>query len=137
VTSRALLGLAAAIAAVGLFTGGLAWLLETPRVPAGVSVGQRLYTVYCATCHGEDGRGSWRAALFLIRPGDLADRERMRQHSDQYLFDIVKHGGSPIGRPGMPGFEHLSDDDVRELVRYLRRLSGTAGAAGAATPAGR
>ena len=122
---RAVIALALALAAIGVLTGGVAWLFETPRPQAGASRGERLYATLCATCHGDDGRGSWRATLFLIRPGDLTDRERMRQHTDRYLFDIIKYGGSPIGRPGMPGFEKVKDEDVEALVRYLRTLSKT------------
>jgi mono/diheme cytochrome c family protein len=120
---RPLIALLASLAVIGVLAGGLAWLLDAPKPRPGASRAERLYLAYCAHCHGEDGRGSWRAALFLIRPGDLTDRERMRQHTDEYLFNIIKHGGSPIGRPGMPGFEFLSDDDVKELVRYVRSLS--------------
>jgi mono/diheme cytochrome c family protein len=50
----------------------------------------------------------------------------MNRESDQYLFDIIKRGGDPIGRPGMPGFGfQLSDDDIMALVRYIRTLSTT------------
>jgi mono/diheme cytochrome c family protein len=123
---RGLAMLAAAIAGIGLFTGGLAWLFTDPRPPAGASRGERLYYAYCVECHGRDGQGSWRAVLFLLRPGNLADRARMSAHSDQYLFDIVKHGGSPVGRPGMPAFGyHLTDADIEALVAHLRVL-GTA-----------
>jgi len=118
---RAVIVLAAAIAGIGLLTGGLAWVLTDPRPPAGASRGERLYYAYCVECHGRDGRGSWRAALFLLRPGNLADPARMASHTDQYLFDIIKHGGAPLGRPGMPAFGyHMSDDDIRALVAYLR-----------------
>lgn len=122
-TRRPVIALVLAIAAIALFAGGLAWLLDTPRPPRGSTRGERLYFAYCVQCHGDDGRGSWRAALFLIRPGDLTDAEQMRQESDRYLFDIIKQGGSPIGRPGMPGFQHLPDADVEALVRYMRSLS--------------
>ena len=124
---RAVVILALAIAGIGTFTGGLAWLLTDPRPPAGASRGERLYYAYCVECHGRDGRGSWRAALFLLRPGTLADPARIATHSDQYLFDLVKHGGAPLGRPGMPAFGyHLSDDDIRTLVGYLRTLPAQA-----------
>src|SRR5262245_44855289 len=104
---------------LGVFVGGLAWLLDTPKPPPGMPRIARLYLGLCATCHGEHGRGSCRAALFLIRPGNLADPARLAQHSDQYLFDIIKNGGAPIGRPGMPAFGgSLSDDDIRALVAY-------------------
>jgi mono/diheme cytochrome c family protein len=121
---RPLLALLVVLAAVGAFTGGLAWLLDTPKPPPGASKAERLYLGLCATCHGADGRGSWRAALFLVRPGDLADAATIDRRSDQYLFDLIKHGGAPIGRPGMPGFgSTLSDNEIAELVRYVRSLS--------------
>ena len=121
---RPLLVLVLAIAAIGVFTAGLAVLLDTPRPPRGASRGERLYYGLCVTCHGPDGRASWRASLFLIRPGNLADAARLDQRSDQYLIDIIKNGGAPIGRPGMPAFgAALSDEEIRELVAYVRGLS--------------
>ena len=98
--------------------------LPDPAPPPNTSTGQRLYLLRCATCHGTRGTGSWRATLFLIRPGNLADSRRMAGFSDQYLFDIIKHGGSPLGKPGMPSFGfHLSDAEIRELAAYVRSLS--------------
>ncbi|HET7343044.1 MAG TPA: c-type cytochrome [Methylomirabilota bacterium] len=120
---RAFVVLALALVGIALFTGGLAWLLNDPRPPAGAPHGQRLYYAYCVECHGRDGRGSWRAALFLLRPGDLGKAARMTGESDRFLFDIIKSGGSPIGRPGMPAFGyHLADADIEQLVKYLRTL---------------
>lgn len=119
---RALLVLALALAGLGLFAGGLAWVLNDPRPPAGASRGERLYVSFCAGCHGVDGRGSWRAALFLIRPGDLTTAANQ---PDRYVFDIIKHGGASIGRPGMPAFGvQLSDEDIRTLAAYLKTLPG-------------
>ena len=121
---RPLLALLVILVAIGVFTGGLAWLLDTPRPPAGAPKAERLYLGLCATCHGPDGKGSWRAALFLVRPGSLSDAARLDARSDQYLFDLIKHGGAPIGRPGMPAFgSTLTDGDIREIVRYVRGLS--------------
>jgi mono/diheme cytochrome c family protein len=125
---RGVLILLAAVAAVGAFTGGLAWLLTDPRPPAGASRAQRLYYAYCVECHGVDGRGSWRASLFWLRPGDLTDRRRIAAESDQYLFDLIKNGGATIGRSGMPAFgAQLSDEDIALLVRYVRTLAAHAG----------
>src|SRR5712664_2906385 len=89
---RPLAALVIVLAAVGALTGGLAWLLDTPRVPPGAPRAERLYLGLCATCHGPDGRGSWRAALFLVRPGNLADAAAMDRRSDAYLFDLIKYG---------------------------------------------
>lgn len=121
---RPLAVLVLAIAALALFAGGLAWLLDTPKPPPGAPRAARLYYALCATCHGVDGRGSWRALLFVLRPGDLTDARRMRQHSDRYLFDLTKHGGAPVGRPGMPGFGfNLGDADIEALVAHVRGLA--------------
>jgi mono/diheme cytochrome c family protein len=121
---RPLVALVVALAAIGVLTGGLAWLLDTPRPPAGAPKAERLYLGLCATCHGADGRGSWRAALFLVRPGKLNDAAALAGRTDQYLFDLIKHGGAPIGRPGMPAFgATLTDGDIAEVVAYVRGLS--------------
>ena len=86
--------------------------------------GEAIYVDRCATCHGADGQGSWRAALFLVRPGKLSDAAALGARSDQYLFDLIKNGGAPIGRPGMPAFgSTLTESDIRELVTYVRGLS--------------
>jgi mono/diheme cytochrome c family protein len=120
---RPLVALALAIALIGGFAAGLAWLLNDPKVPANASHGQRLYLVRCAECHGPDGRGSWRAALFLLRPPDLTDRARQAAMSDRYMFDLIKSGGAPVGRPGMPSFGYqMSDADIELVVAYLRTL---------------
>lgn len=111
--------LAAALLGIGLFTGGLAWLLDPPKAPATAGRAERVYVGLCASCHGADGRGSWRAALFLIRPGDLT----AANPSDSYVFDVIKHGGAPIGRPGMPAFgAALGDEDIAQIVAYVRGL---------------
>ena len=119
---RPLIALVLSLAVIGLFAGALAWLLDTPKPPRGAPRGERLFVASCATCHGVDGRGSRRAALFLIRPGDLTDPARMSSHTDEYVFDIIKNGGAPFGRPGMPSFGHLSDTEIEALVRYVRSL---------------
>lgn len=95
-----------------------------PAPPPDAPPVQRTYLARCATCHGVRGNGSWRATLLLIRPGDLSDSRRMQALSDGYLFDITKQGGASLGKPGMPGYGfHLSDAEIRDLVRYLRTLT--------------
>ena len=124
---RAVVAFGVVIVGLGVFAGGLAWVLDAPKPPPGTPRIERLYLGLCATCHGADGRGSWRATFFLIRPGDFGDAARMRGQTDQYLFDVIKHGGAPLGRPGMPAFgASLADDDIRALVTYLRTLQGRA-----------
>src|SRR5256885_754214 len=73
---RALLVLVLAIAAIGVFAAGLATLLDTPGPPRGASRGERLFYGLCVTCHGTDGRGSWRAAPAPLRATTPAARPR-------------------------------------------------------------
>ena len=111
-----------------LLIGGtfLALLFLPHPVPRNATAVQRAYLSKCATCHGANGRGSWRATVFLIRPGDLTDKKTMAQLSDEYLFNLIKNGGATIGKPGMPAFGyHLTDDEIRALVAYVRTLSAT------------
>ena len=108
-----------------LMAGSVLALLFLPHpVPRTATAVQRAYLTHCATCHGSNGRGSWRATIFFIRPGNLADREAMSRLSDDYLFNLIKNGGATIGKPGMPAFGyHLSDPEIRALVAYVRTLS--------------
>jgi mono/diheme cytochrome c family protein len=110
-----------------LFGGSFLALLFLPHpVPKTATPVQRAYLTHCATCHGANGHGSWRATIFFIRPGDLTDRRVMTQLSDDYLFSIIKNGGATIGKPGMPAFGyHLSDPEIRALVAHVRGLSAT------------
>ena len=108
-----------------LLGGSLAALLFLPHpVPKNATAVQRAYLSRCAACHGSNGRGSWRATIFLIQPGDLADRNAMSRLSDNYLFGIIKNGGATIGKPGMPAFGyHLTDLEINALVAHVRALS--------------
>lgn len=88
--------------------------------------GQDLYLEKCVLCHGSQGEGwDWsKKAPPPIPVPDLA-KEAPKQ-SDQYLFDIVKGGGEAVRRTRfMPpfGFD-LSDQDVWDVVAYLRTLGG-------------
>jgi len=113
------------LAGLGVLLGALLLARPAPGPAVEPGSGHALYLAHCATCHGESGRGdSWRARLLFLRPGDLTDRERMQALSDQYLFDVIKHGGASFGMPGMPSFGyHLTDDEVHALVAYVRTLA--------------
>jgi len=126
---RRSLGVAVLFLALGFLAAILiVLLLPEPSPPPGAPRSQQLYGSLCASCHGSRGRGSWRATLLLMRPGDLADRSRMEPLTDRYLFDLIKRGGADIGKPGMPGFGfHLTDAEIEELVAYVRSLSAPSG----------
>lgn len=88
---------------------------------------QRLFTQWCASCHGETGRGDGPLA------GQLAARPRSLATGPRYF---VPAGASPaaertafarlikFGMPGtaMAGHEYLSDTDVMALAAYVQVL---------------
>jgi mono/diheme cytochrome c family protein len=124
VSRRRALGWGLAGAAVALAATAVALLqAPVPPSPRGPEPGRTLYQAHCATCHGAGGRGdSWRARLLLLRPGDLAS-PAMASLPDRYLAGIVRHGGSTLGKPGMPSFGFvLSDAEIEAVVQYVRSL---------------
>jgi cytochrome c553 len=110
-----------------LLVGSALALIFLPHpVPRHGTPVQRLYLTYCAECHGADGRGSWRATLFFLRPGNLTDPRALAGLSDDYLFGLLKEGGAPIGKPGMPAFGyHLTDQQIRALIEYVKSMART------------
>jgi mono/diheme cytochrome c family protein len=95
-----------------------------PPSPRGPEPGRTLYQAHCATCHGPAGRGdSWRARLLFLRPGDLSN-PAMPSLPDRYLAEIIRHGGSALGKPGMPSFGFvLNDAEIDAVVQYVRTLA--------------
>jgi mono/diheme cytochrome c family protein len=42
---------------------------------------------------------------------------------DRYLADLIRHGGSSVGKPGMPSFGFvLNDPEIEAVIQYLRSL---------------
>ena len=111
--------------ALVLVIGSVLALFVLPHpVPKNATPAQRVYLTSCAGCHGANGHGSWRATLLLLPTTDLAAPRTLAPLSDEYLVELIKRGGATIGKPGMPAFGyHLSDEQIREVVRYLRTLA--------------
>jgi nicotinate dehydrogenase subunit B len=83
------------------------------------SIGARLYQGACAVCHEVGG-----LPLFGSRPS-LALNSNLHSAAPDNLIQVILHGiAEPASRDlgYMPAFkDHLSDDQVAELVAYLRR----------------
>ena len=89
------------------------------RVVAASAIGARLYEGACAVCHQVGG-----AALFGSRPS-LALNSNLHSPRPDNLIQVVLHGiAAPVSSDlgYMPGFkDSLTDDQLAELVSYLRR----------------
>lgn len=88
-----------------------------------VTAGRKLYEADCATCHGASGLGDGPAAKGLNPPpANLAAAARMPMTSDAYLYWTVAEGGVAL-HTAMPPFKGvLKDDQIWQVILYLRRL---------------
>jgi mono/diheme cytochrome c family protein len=87
--------------------------------------GRKLYLTYCASCHGEAGKGDGPAVQALpVKPGDHTNGSEMNQLSDTFLREIISKGGTAVGRSFMmPGWGQLSDGQVSDLIAFIRSMA--------------
>lgn len=88
--------------------------------------GKKLYVTYCATCHGESGKGDGSAGLSLpVRPADHTNGAVMNQLSDTFLMDIISKGGGAVGKSTfMPAWGGaLNEKQIRDIVSYVRSIA--------------
>lgn len=111
-----LLALAVALAAVPT----LAWADGT------ADKGKTVFTQFCATCHGNAGKGDGPAAQALSpKPRDLTDKAYLSGLKDDYLANVIKKGGGAVGKSALmpPWGTSLKDGDVEDVIAYIRTLS--------------
>ena len=100
--------------------------------PASVMAeGKELYDSLCQTCHGSDGMGDGAGVPeHLLKPRPFtqsafkfdtdADWQR---GTDQDLANVIKNGTAVYGGSTlMPPWAQLSEDEIAELVGYVREL---------------
>jgi mono/diheme cytochrome c family protein len=100
---------------------------RNPLAPdADTGQGARLYRgrgegISCAKCHGEKGDGKGPMShMFDPRPRNFQCAATVNGIPDGQLFWIIRHGSPGTSMPPHPD---LSDDQVWQLVAYLRKLA--------------
>ena len=114
---------------------------QTPggAAPESHTSGKSVFTTYCASCHGESGRGNGAVAIFLRRPpADLTQiairnkgtfpAERVYQQIDGR--QVVKpHGesqmpvwGDAFSKSATVSDERAIKDKITALVQYLESI---------------
>jgi quinoprotein glucose dehydrogenase len=102
-------------AETGLFyinSNEMAWvmkMLPTPKADqlAGLTPGQKAYSINCATCHGAERKGNPQSGYPALN--DISDRR-----GRTYVKLMVKNG-----KGMMPGFSYLKDDERDALLAFL------------------
>lgn len=99
-----------------------------PRLTASMALdGKRLFEsrAVCFACHGPLGRGDGvHAAKLNPRPTDLTDSSKLRFKADEERFLVIKYGIPKTGMVSVVKEARLFDDDVWNLVAYLKVLAG-------------
>ncbi len=101
--------------------------LTNPFLPdePSLAAGQKLFEANCAACHGDQGRGNGPAAANLSGPPPDFGNGHLDIHTDGDIFYWIQNGFG--GSSPMPVFKgKLSDDDIWNLVNYVRRLRNLA-----------
>ncbi|HAX71574.1 MAG TPA: cytochrome c [Anaerolineales bacterium] len=82
--------------------------------------GSELYTVNCASCHGDGGMGDGPAGSALDpAPSPIAHSSQMM--ADDYLFWRISEGGVPFGT-SMPAWAVFDEQSRWDLINYMRAL---------------
>lgn len=111
---KMVIGLAAIIAASQL---AVAAPKEADSPSADYADGKRIFTRYCAGCHGPEGKGDG-YLLLGPEPANLT-RPATKTKSDAALLQIIHEG-----KPNMPSWKvRLSEDESRAVLAYIRTLA--------------
>jgi cytochrome c oxidase cbb3-type subunit 2 len=105
-------------------TAPLAGSAQSPDL----ALGRRVYADNCAICHGIDGNGRGHAAPhFTIQPRDFtAGRYKMRSTGSGQLptdDDLRRSIVRGVPGTGMVPQDHLSDEEVRAVIEFIKSLS--------------
>jgi len=90
--------------------------------------GKKLYLLYCAGCHGENGDGNGKAAEYLYpKPRDftrglfkIRTTPSGSLPTDEDLLKVVSQG---MYGSGMPNFNFLNPDEKNALIQYIKTFS--------------
>jgi len=107
---------------VVLLAGGLA--LSTAPVAAGED-GKTVFTTYCATCHGDTGKGDGPASAALDpKPAAFASEGFFDERPDDHLRKVIKEGGPSVGKSPLmaPWGSVLSDAQVEAVIAHIKTL---------------
>ena len=83
---------------------------------------QDTYTQRCTPCHGANGKGDGPSGKFLNPPPkDFATA--LNAKGDDWIAKVITQGGPAVGlSPAMPPTIGLSDDQIKDLIQYIKKL---------------
>ena len=96
--------------------------------PEVLNRGERVFMMYCASCHGEDGSGQGPAARSLVKPPRdfrAADFEYSSGGPGELPTDADLDLTIRNGRidEGMPAWKGLTDSDRHAVIQFIKTFS--------------
>jgi mono/diheme cytochrome c family protein len=96
--------------------------MHKDSLQASIVRGAVAFNTNCVLCHGSTATGNGRAARLYNPPPTNLTRT---PHNDDYLELIIRRGGAGMARSEFmpPWGEQLTDEQIRDIVRYVRSLA--------------
>lgn len=102
-----------------------------PMDEASVQSGKEIYTSYCTSCHGLDGKGTGKRAKNLtVHPADFTSAAFQSQTDGALLYKVYfGHEQMPGFRKRLPGKESINENNfgktrvAGDLVNFLRSFA--------------
>ena len=91
-----------------------------PDLSVAATAGRVLYMVNCSLCHGTDGKSPENS--LEANPPDLTS-QKIAAEPDGTVFLVIKNGVKKDGKPTMPPAKKLSDQEIWQIVAYVRTLA--------------
>jgi len=79
------------------------------------------YQKHCARCHGADGKGNTKAGK-KMGVKDYTNPKVQDKLKDAEIFKAIKEGVKEHGKVVMEPTEGLTDQEIKDLVAYLRKF---------------
>lgn len=87
---------------------------------ASLKEGERLYGIYCDTCHGKSGSSGEKVTeKFEVRPTILSSQKVIERYTDGGHFYLIKTG---VDGTNMRPFWELNDEEKWNIINYLKTL---------------
>lgn len=88
---------------------------------ASVKAGRLVFVKYCATCHGNGGKGNGGMAPEGSKPADFTDEKWDHGSTDGEIFATIRDGIGP--KFDMDSWESaLNEQDMWNVINYIRSL---------------
>ena len=92
-----------------------------PMSEASVKAGRLVFVKYCATCHGNGGKGNGGMAPEGSKPADFTDDTWDHGSTDGEIFATIRDGVGP--KLDMDSWESaLTEQDRWNVINYIRSL---------------